>query len=262
MNSTVHCADYLAMAAADVDGRLSVDEQRAVESHVSSCARCAAAQQQQRTIKQFVQERAARVPTPADVRARVVQVLAREQGARSAARRRWLSPVRLALTGGIAALVVLTLRGWWQPVQSDLLTSLVRDTHAAAADQIKLAIRTDSVDDLRRYYRGTGKIDFERSADDLTAWGLRLVGGTVARLGDTDATLTVYEGAAGRIVCRRFRAGSIHLPEGGEWIGENQFFTIDGVTVCVMRLGDVICCLTTTMARADFVERLAAPKRL
>ncbi|MBI1818203.1 MAG: hypothetical protein HYR72_24750 [Deltaproteobacteria bacterium] len=257
----MQCVDYLAMAAADIDGRLTVDEERDVESHVSSCAHCAAVRQQQRTIKQLVRERAAHVPTPAGVRARVLQALARE-GAGSKIRRRWLSPVRLTLAGGIAALAMLTVHIWWQPVQPDLLTSLARDTHAAAADHIALAIRTGNVDDLRRYYRSTGKIGFERSADDLSAWGLRLVGGTVARLGDIDATLTVYEGAAGRVVCRRFRPGSIRLPEGGEWIGDNQFFTIDGVTVCLMRLGDVICCLTTTMARADFVERLTAPKHM
>jgi hypothetical protein len=246
------CAEYLSVAAADVDGVLEASLRRAVDAHVESCARCRAVRLAQQHAKAVLSSyRAHGVPAP-NLRMRVLSALQEH-----AARRDRRVVLRLLLDGALAAGLVLLVRPLWRTEEPDLLAVLIADARSAAAQQTPLAVYTDDVDALRRYYRTTGRVDFERSVDDFSAVGMRLVGGTIAPLGRNETTFSVYDGHGGRMVCRRFRAGRVRLPEGGEVIGNARIFTVDGVTICVLHLDhDVICVLASTLSRELFVQFL------
>jgi anti-sigma factor RsiW len=257
------CAEYAEIAAADVDGRLAAAEKSAVDLHLAACARCQTVRRQQETIKGLLHERAPRATVPAALRQRIVSGLDEaptsagiETGTPRAKPR--LGRGRLILAGAIAALLVLILRPLWQSSPPDLLAILAEDARAADGQRVALALQTSDVDELRRYYRSTGRIEFERSVDDFSSVGLHLLGGRVAQIGDVYTTFSVYETAVGKVVCRRFRAGQLPLPEGGDRFGDTRVFTVDGVTICVIRLGDVICCLASTMPRDMFLRQLEA----
>ncbi len=253
------CTAYHDIVAADVDGLLDTRQQSAATAHVATCSRCASVRRAAAMTTELLRERAPRHETPAAVRQRMIAALDREGAPVSplaAPRRGHVSRKRLALIGALAAGVALLLVSTWQSPAPDLLAVLVRDVHAASTPQVPLAIRTDDVDSLRQYYRSTGRIDFDRTVPDLSTAGFRPIGGSVAKIGAVDTTLTAYEGPLGKVVCRRFRAGGLELPAGGERIGEATVFTVQGITVRFQRDGDVICCLASAIPRDLFVRYL------
>jgi hypothetical protein len=152
---------------------------------------------------------------------------------------------------------VLLVSTWRSPAP-DLLAVLVNDVHAANTPDLPLAVRTNDLNVLRQYYQSTGRVDFDRTVPDLAAMGFYPVGGNVVKIGAVDSTLTVFEGPLGRVVCRRFRAGVLELPAGGERIGNATVFTLHGITVRFQRDGDVICCLASAMPREQFIRYLIA----
>ncbi len=259
------CTDYAEIVAADVDGALSADERGTAEAHLAGCPGCRRMRRQQETIKAVLKQRSPSTAAPAALRQQVVASLAREGngGVVVARLHRLLRPGRgrLILAGAIAALLVVVLRPLWRSSPPDLLATLAHDAQTVAAQRVSLTWRTSDVAELRGYYRSSGRIDFEQSVEDFSAVGWRLVGGRVGRIGDVDTTFSVYDGKSGKVVCRRFRAGQIALPRGGERVGDIRVFTVDGVTICVIHVGkDVICCLASTMPRAAFVRALTGPE--
>ncbi len=255
----MNCAEYREIAAADVDGELTADERRAVEGHVPTCPRCTAMREEQHRTKALLQSRRVRYQAPPPVRQQIVDAVDREMEIAADSGQRWRWPLRVVIGGAIAATLALVLRSWMQPTGVDLLATLVDDVRAADAQTLRLAVNTSDVEELRRYYRQSANIDFEDSVEDLSAEGLRLVGGKGATIDHVPTTLSLYEGVPGRVVCRRFRAGALPLPEGGEWLDEStQVFTADGVTVAVIRSGDIVCCMATSMPRSLFTRHLMA----
>ena len=60
-------------------------------------------------------------------------------------------------------------------------------------------------------------------------------------------------------MCRRFRAGEIALPPGGKDIDGARYFEVDGVTVRIQRIGDMICCTASTMPLEAMARLFAMP---
>lgn len=115
-----------------------------------------------------------------------------------------------------------------------------------------LALRTTDTDQLARFYRE--RLGLPDPVADLDTTGFQTIGGTVADIAGTPTTLTVYRGPTGTIVCRRFRAGALTLPSGGQEIGGAQYFEVDGVAVRIQQFGDTVCCMASTLS----VDALAA----
>ncbi|HVN84951.1 MAG TPA: hypothetical protein VMW17_08920 [Candidatus Binatia bacterium] len=249
----MRCDEYRDLIAADVDGQLGADEQHAADSHRATCAQCAELHREQHHLVALLRARAPKFRVPTTLREQVQQRY-------EPLDRRSLRWRRVVLVGVAVAAVVLVVVSTLRSRPEATLAKLAEDVHEVEAGKAALAIRTDSIEELRRYYRSTGKIDFERSADDLRSAGLRLIGGAVHTLDHVTTTFTLYDGPRGVVVCRRFRVGSIRLPGGGERIGHDQVFTVDGVTIAVMHLGDIVCTLATNIPRAEFVRYLRTAK--
>ena len=251
------CAGYQELVAADVDGRLEATEQAAARLHVAGCAGCAVRRRQQQEIKELLRARLKLTPTPDDLRQRVLAAVAREASVPQTQRRyRW----RLVLAGSLAAaLIAAVIIPRLHKRGPDLLDVLVRDVHAASADQIKL-IPAGDVETLRRYYNDSGQFAFTNTVLDLTALGFRPIGGAIVPIGNVAATFTVYESPHGRMICRRFPAGALDLPAGGEPFDGARLFTVGGITIRIVRDGDAICCFASDIPHdilMAYLERAA-----
>jgi anti-sigma factor RsiW len=254
------CTAYRELVAADVDGLLDALQDAEATAHVATCARCAALRRAEQTAKALLRERALHWELPAPVRQRMIAALERESGlAADSSARRGRRLRRAAALGAVAAAAAVALVWTWRSRAPDLLAVLVNDVRAASTPEMALAVRTNDLETLLQYYRSAGRIDFDRTVPDLAAMGFHPVGGSVVKIGAADSTLAVFEGPLGRVVCRRFRAGALELPAGGERIGEATVFTVQGITVRFQRDGDVICCLASAMPREQFIRYFVAP---
>jgi anti-sigma factor RsiW len=246
----MNCSTYRTLVTDDIDGRLDALARIEVERHLAACAACARLRREQGEVKDLLHVHRLRVTVPADVRARVLAALDDEPRPRLlASRRRWL------LVGAIAALALLTLLPRGRQSKPDLVASLAHDVQLANAGEVRLALRTDDPEALRRFFRAGG-IQFEKTVPDLRPLGLHQIGGLVDEVDGVPATLTIFDGPFGKVVCRRFAAGSIPLPEGGRTVGDSTVYSRDGVTMRILRDGDAICILAAAMSEEEFVRAL------
>lgn len=246
------CSDYLDLVAADVDGELTAAERAAVEAHVAGCARCTDLRRAQAEVRALVRARAARHAAPAFLRDRIAAELEKQPAVGSPPSQRW----RIVMGGAIAASLVFALTSLLRPSTPDIVTVLAKDVHGADHNQMSFAIKTENVDELRRFYHG--RVDFppEQSAEDLTTVGFRIVGGRSGSIDGAPTTVTLYEGSAGKVICRRFREADVELPKDGETIGGMQVFSREGMTARLARLPNgVVCAMASSMPREEFLDR-------
>jgi hypothetical protein len=162
----------------------------------------------------------------------------------------------MLLVGAIAAGLALFFLPR-QLTRPDLLTVLAQDVRAADADKIEFDLRSSDLGELGAFYHA--RLALSDPLPDLRAADFQTVGGTVATLGSTPTTLTVYQGPGGKVVCRRFRAGQFPLPGGGREIGGARYFEVDGITVRIQRFGDTVCCVASTMPMDALARLFARP---
>ena len=259
----MHCAEYRDLVAAHVDELLTPEEAPLVAAHLASCLNCARLLEDSTRFRDALRESAWLRETPAHVRAAVVEALDGDDRASRRAQRAWQwwpRPVyRTALAAALAVMVlalgVRLLRWRGTPPTSDVFAAIVADFHAVEADKITLRVHTDEPAALQRYYQEAG-LSFSNTVMDMQPSGWRLVGGTVTQLSGHKSTLTVYQGTFGMLLCHRIRAADFSLPAGGETIDGDTFYTIEGVTVCVHRDGDVYCFMASALPRDEFMKRL------
>lgn len=249
--------------AAHVDGTLTAEETTVAAAHVNTCASCAARFAAGQRARDAVRGRRLVVETPVALRQRVVSALDAVDAAQARPfwLREWLArPVyRVALAGALALLALVVARTLWHvpATESDVLASVVSDFRAVAADRVTLTLRTDDPLELRKFYMDHGGIEFSNSVVDLEVLGYQLIGGTVVELAKRKSTLSVYHSEHGTLVCHRVRAFDLQLPPGGEVVHGDTFYTVDGITICVHREGDVICFMASAMPRAEFIKHFS-----
>lgn len=251
------CSAYQELVAGHIDSELGPQQRREADGHVAACRSCATLRARHEGIRSVVRFHAPRYSVPEDLRARIETALPGSDEAPASEPR---VARRLVLAGAIAATLALVIGNPFRAPAPDLLATLASDVHAAHAEEIPLAIRASDPESLRKYYRGSGRIPFDQTVEDFSAVGLRPVGGRVGELGAVPTTVTVYEGHGGKVVCRRFRAGSVELPLGGERVGDATVYTVEDVTVRVQRIDGVICALASAMPRDAFIRTLLGSK--
>jgi anti-sigma factor RsiW len=249
----MNCSTYQTLVTDHADDRLDAARRGEAESHLSDCPKCARLLDEQGQVRGLLRARRAREAVPPDVRERILAAVASEARRSPVfSRRRWL------LVGAVAALALFALLPRWPGPSPDLVATLARDVEMANADRIGFALQTDDPEMLRVYYRDTGGLSFAPAVPDLRPMGLRQVGGRVDDLEGVPTALTIFDGPSGKVVCRRFLAGTIPLPEGGRVVGDATVHTHDGVTLRIVRDGEVICVLAAEMPEEDFIREYVA----
>jgi anti-sigma factor RsiW len=258
----MHCAEYQDLVAAHVDALLTAEETTLAVAHLAGCARCTRIFETSQHFRAQTRALNWTRPTPGTLRQQLVAAL---DAADAPERPRWWRtwwprPVfRLAMAGALAvvALVIATsvMRGPRSPAAPPVLAAVVADFRAVEADKIVLGYRTDDPQELRDYFQRTGAMLFSNTVMDLEVLGYQLVGGTVVELDGKKSTLTVYRGPHGLLVCHRFQGADLPLPPGGETIRGDTFYTINGITICLHREGDMVCLMASALPRDVFIKR-------
>ena len=117
-------------------------------------------------------------------------------------------------------------------------------------------LRTDRVDELRQYYGQAGAFGFAETALDLRPMGYELVGGSVVTLAAHRSTMTVYRSGRGLLLCHRLDAFEMPLPAGAEIIDGLAFYTLDGITICIQHIGNMLCLMASDLPRAEFIAAM------
>ena len=253
------CEEYrTAVVAADVDGALDEQEQRAADAHVTSCAGCAAARERQADARALLR----RLPTPPvsiELRQRIDAALDAVDAPPSSRSSGKVVPLvrrrTFLLVGAFAAALAVMLLPYGRWNQPDLLGLLVQEAHALESGTIELAMRADRTEDMRAFFAGED-LGFDRTVPGLERRGFRPVGAFVDRSGAAGAAVTVFRNADGEILCRRYPIDAMPMPTEGERFGDAVVITRDGVTMRFVRDGDALCCLASTMPRAEFMRAL------
>jgi predicted anti-sigma-YlaC factor YlaD len=243
----MNCRTFAENAAAAADRQLPPELQAAAEAHLAACTACRTERDRQNAVRQLVRRRAPRPAVPDRVR----EELLRRLSTRSRSTGAW--PRRALLVGSIAAALLLGVAVLLRQPAPSLLAVARSDVDAAEAGTLPLAMRTGDAAALGGYYRRAG-ITFDHSVENFASKGLHLVGGDVSSIGRVMTTRTLYEGPRGKVVCRRFRDGSVELPDGGEQIGATRVLTREGIQLEITHIGDVVC----TMASRTTVTAAAA----
>lgn len=255
----MNCEEYRSIVTDHADGRLGGAESASAQAHLATCEECAALRREQEAVSKLLRRRAPHHRTPPEVRGQVLAALQGEHATKAPVERLFRRPLvrRAVLTGAAAAALILAVLSLTRTAEPDLLAVLARDVRAADAGSVSFALHSDDFERIRRFYADSPRIDFSNPVADLTPLGFRPVGADISRIADVDTSLTLYRSADGRVVCRRFRAGAIPLPDGGEDIDGAIYHTVDGITVRVERIGDTICVMASSMPRAELVRLFA-----
>jgi anti-sigma factor RsiW len=236
-----------------------LEERLAVEAHLSSCSRCQVLRDAQAEVKALLRRPSLQRQVPEVLARRIADTLDAQDvmpQTTVSVRRAW--PRRALVVGAIAATLVLLLFPLRQQEQPDLLAILAADVKAAEAQEVVFDVEVNDVATLRHHYKQVARLLFERTVMDMSPLGFHPVGGAVRQIGAVPATFTFYRDGSGSILCRRFAAGALEMPAGGEAFENGRLYSRGEVTIWIHQDHDATCCLVTTMPQSTFLGLLKA----
>lgn len=191
--STVADDDLVAYA----DGRLDPDRRAAIEAwlanHPKDRARVEGWQRQNAMLRTAL-DPVAEEPVPAEL----VRALRRKPT-------QWIAPAPAAAAAAVIAFAVGLATGhvlWNLPPERDVvqLASAGIDAHRIYAVEIRHPVEVGADEEQHLVTWLTKRLDTQVKAPDLSAEGLRLLGGRLIPSGDKPAALLMYEGENGERV--------------------------------------------------------------
>ncbi len=245
----MNCEQYKEIAAAHADSVLAASESTDAETHVRQCPGCASQLQLQKVVAGRVRRLPA-IQSPELMRRRIARQTSVPMPAEKPHR------MRRIVAGTVAAGLVLATAFWFADRPPAIIATLTADVEAADRQDLPIDLETGDPGALRTYYAAAG-VPFENSVEDLAPQGLDLVGGGMSSIEGRATTRTVYRTADDqRVVCRRFRAGEVDWPSGGQALGDSELFTRDGVNIALTRVGDVVCAMASRLPRDRFLHSI------
>jgi anti-sigma factor RsiW len=182
------CEEALVLVHALADGELDAGHARAVEAHVASCARCAAALAAAREMKQALGARPLAFDVPATLRAkidRVVPVPAPATNRRALLKGFAFGGVASALAAASVTFVVLR-----QDRDSRILGEAISaHLRSLQADHL-IDVQSSNQHTVKPWFNG--RIDLAPPVIDLTTQGFTLIGGRLDYIDGKPAAVIVY----------------------------------------------------------------------
>jgi anti-sigma factor RsiW len=185
------CDDASVLLHALLDGELDAGHAREVEAHVASCARCAAALQGFREMRQAMSGANLRLAAPDSLRQRI-------EAAIPAPQRRAATPSRRSLLQGFAFGTVLSAAAAaslvFVVVRSDQDQRIMGDVVSAHLRSLQAEHLTDVPSSNQHTVKPwfNGKLDVAPPVPDLTAQGFTLLGGRLDYIDGKTVAAIVY----------------------------------------------------------------------
>ena len=280
MDCRKYIDDFL---SAHADGELAGTELREAEAHVASCEECATRLAEERALKTLLHAQAAATRTPADVRARLLAVLAEEaargegamateppavggliRGGGGRALRRPAIWIPLSLAAGLA-LAFVAARGFGLYPRPDV-TVVYRpggvpefDIAAAYLDKFNQGwapnVPSNSYGAVSYAYVCAHMPGF---IWNFNGSGLTLMGGRLDKLPDgRPVTFTYYKGEHRSLLCTRYKVTDLDAPPGAvRDLGGHLFYRYHGYSICwsYSPIGDFVCVLITRQPVEQLLE--------
>ena len=252
----MRCSEYRELVAAHADNVLDASESEQADRHTEVCPACDLLRMAQRDVSALVR-RLSPDMTSALLQRRVVRETMGSRRSRPATRA-W---TRVLVAGSVAAALILGIVSTLRNTEPTIIATLLADVEAVSASPLSLPVQTSNPQQLRNYYARNG-LSFADTVENFEAGGLELVGGGVSSIGDALTTRTVYQsGDDSRVVCRRYLAGEVEWPRGGQRIGNSEVFDHGGVNIALTRIGDVVCAMASKMPREHFMSAVHVAHR-
>ena len=258
------CDEAQELITALVDQELPDPERFSLEAHLIDCVGCRRTLEDERVLKQAVQEAGERIYAPGELRRRILSDR-RIFPTETPSMRRWYDYLRpLPISASVAALVLVLLaiafptfvylRSGSEPIAVAALETY--DGFVRGEIPVR---RTESaqeiVDQLTRTVGGR----FHPMGYDLTALGLRPVAGLVREFDGRKVLVAIYQGQGRTLFCYTFLGSEVDVPPNAAKFFDagkkmNFYaFSRGGINAVLHREGQVICILVAEMPMQELL---------
>lgn len=252
------CKEANELITALVDNELSEPERTQIEGHLKDCSNCRFIYQQEQKLKKQLHTIAARVLAPADLRKRILADprIFPQQTESSQGWWQFLWPARVLTRPAfaLALLVLLVLPTFylmWPTGGSISLSAL--EAHAEiSSGQMPFTLGNSEKEIVANLVNSVdGR--FAPMGYDLSAVGLKPVGGKLHKVDDRDVLIAVYRGNAPAVSCFTFIGTDNDAPKQASLFvdpnNQMKYYTFtDGTVNGVMhRVGERVCLLVSKM---------------
>jgi anti-sigma factor RsiW len=264
MEAKMTCEEAQELITALVDRELADPERSSLEAHLVDCVGCRRTLEDERALKQAVQETGQRIYAPAELRRRILSDQ-RIFPAETPSMRSWYDYMRpLPISVSVAALVLVLLavafptlvylRSGSEPIAVAALETYDRFVRGEVPVR-RAESAEEMVDQLTRTVGG----QFHPMGYDLTALGLRPVSGLVREFNGRKVLIAIYQGHGGTLFCYTFLGSEVDAPPNAARFfdagkGMNFYAFSRGTTNAVLhREGQVICILVAEMPTEELL---------
>lgn len=261
----MRCAEAQELITALVDNELVGAERSSIESHLKECAGCRFVYGQEQALKVRVRVAGAGLGAPAELRAKILAD-PRLFADRAKPRRLWrglASPWRPApyRAFALAAAILLVLPVFYliQPSPLGIALSAL-ETHSRIASGAISLVKAASQEELKKKLTLSVEGTFAPMGYDLSAMGLRAVGGITREVKGRKILVAVYEGTGPMLTCYTFLGAEADAPESaGVFLDPHKqinfyLFSRGGMNGVLHREGDLICILVSKMPMSDLLD--------
>lgn len=258
------CEEAQELITALIDNELSDAERSSIESHFKGCVRCQFVHEQEQALKREVRAAGASVSAPPGLREKILSELGIASQRDEASKRwGWLArPAKLTLRPAfvLTLLLLLALPAIYlmRPKEPSLPLfaleghkKIVEGSHAYAKEESREKLK----EQLLRSVEG----QFAPMGYDLSAVGLRPVGGMAQEIGGRKVLVTIYEGTSPSVSCYTFLGTEKDVPDDATAYFDTEkkinFYTFSrgGMNGILHREGKVICILVSELPMEELL---------
>lgn len=260
----MNCDEAQELITALVDQELRDPERSSLEMHLTECARCRWAREEERALKQAIRGTGERIHAPGQLRSKILSDQ-RIFPEKKRSPRRWqdyiwpmphlVSPaLAVALLLAIALPTFVFLKSKSEPIAVAAL-----ETSSIFLKGDLSVHRTENANEIiEQLTRAVGG-HFHPMGYDLTAMDLRPVAGMVREIDGRKILVAIYQGKGGTIFCYTFLGSEADAPPNAarffDAAKKMNFYAFSrgGVNAVFHREGEVICILASEMSMEELL---------
>lgn len=258
------CEEAQELITALIDNELSDSERSSIESHFKGCVRCRLVHEQEQALKREVRAAGASVSAPPGLREKILSELGIASQRDEASKRwEWLAwPAKLTLRPALVLTLLLLLALpaiYLMRPKGPSLPLFALEGHKKIVEGAYAYAKEESPEKLKEQLLRSVEGQFAPMGYDLSAVGLRPVGGMAQEIGGRKILVTIYEGTAPSISCYTFLGTEKDVPDDATAYFDTEkkinFYTFSrgGVNGVLHRAGKVICILVSELPMEELL---------